>query len=211
MSNCKHTTLQGWKGRTFVLIGGRTESVYPGCEVHSSSSVQQQGGDIHVTIVSRNVQRGESTLFETKRREGEEKWWGEEHIVWNSKVWKGGWERKKERINLQQQYCNEATCWWKETRNQQNSKMSQAINNACNYPVRLPCVVQIKNGGGKKIIVWVFNIKKSENTKQLCTMCICLDRQMDIYINYMSYIMYKFLQLSGGQSLPFHSDRHGAI
>lgn len=38
---------------------------YPGCEVHCSSSVQQQGGDIHVTIVSSDVQRGEPTLFET--------------------------------------------------------------------------------------------------------------------------------------------------
>lgn len=44
---------------------------YPGCEVHSSSSVQQQGGDIHVTIVSRDVQRGEPTLFDTyKGRRG---------------------------------------------------------------------------------------------------------------------------------------------
>lgn len=52
------------------LKGSITGSVYPGCKVHSSSSVQQQGGDIHVTIVSRDVQRGEPTLFETKREEG---------------------------------------------------------------------------------------------------------------------------------------------
>lgn len=42
---------------------------YPGCEVDSSSSVQQQGGDIHVTIVSRYVQRGEPALFETGEEE----------------------------------------------------------------------------------------------------------------------------------------------
>lgn len=52
---------------------------YPGCEVHSSSSVQQQGGDIHVTIVSRDVQRGEPTLFETdKERGGKERVRGKE-------------------------------------------------------------------------------------------------------------------------------------
>lgn len=43
--------------------------LYPGCEVNSSSSVQQQGGDIHVTIVSRNVQRGETTLIGKERIE----------------------------------------------------------------------------------------------------------------------------------------------
>lgn len=47
----------------------RAGSLYPGCEVHSSSSVQQQGGDIHITIVSRDVQRGEPTLFEMDREE----------------------------------------------------------------------------------------------------------------------------------------------
>lgn len=44
--------------------------LYPGCEVYSSSSVQQQGGDIHVTIVSRDVQRGEPTLFDTDKERG---------------------------------------------------------------------------------------------------------------------------------------------
>lgn len=45
---------------------------YPGCEVHSGSSVQQQRGDIHVAVVSRDVQRGEAALLEMeKRREGE--------------------------------------------------------------------------------------------------------------------------------------------
>lgn len=47
----------------------RAGSFYPGCEVHSSSSVQQQGGDIHITIVSRDVQRGEPTLFQMDREE----------------------------------------------------------------------------------------------------------------------------------------------
>ena len=43
---------------------------YPGCEVHSGSSVQQQGGDIHVTIVSRDVQRGKPTLFDKDKERG---------------------------------------------------------------------------------------------------------------------------------------------
>lgn len=44
--------------------------LYPGCEVYSSSSVQQQGGDIHITIVSRDVQRGEPTLFQIDKERG---------------------------------------------------------------------------------------------------------------------------------------------
>ena len=46
---------------------------YPRCEVHSSSSVQQQGGDIDVTIVSRDVQRGEPTLFDIDKERRERK------------------------------------------------------------------------------------------------------------------------------------------
>lgn len=47
--------------------------LYPRCEVHSSSSVQQQGGDIHVTIVSCDVQGGKPTLFRKKERKNEDK------------------------------------------------------------------------------------------------------------------------------------------
>lgn len=60
--------------KTHRILSKRKDSFYPGCEVHSCSSVQQQGGDIHVTIVSGDVQRGEPTLFETKREEGAERW-----------------------------------------------------------------------------------------------------------------------------------------
>lgn len=46
--------------------------LYPGCEVHSSSSVQQQGRDIHVAIVSSNVQGGETALFMTDKENTEQ-------------------------------------------------------------------------------------------------------------------------------------------
>lgn len=36
--------------------------LYPGCEVDSSSSVQQQGRDIHIAIVSSDVQGRETAL-----------------------------------------------------------------------------------------------------------------------------------------------------
>lgn len=51
-------------------VPAESRKKYPGCEVHSSSSVQQQGGDIHVTIVSCDVQRGEPTLFDTYKERG---------------------------------------------------------------------------------------------------------------------------------------------
>lgn len=65
---------------------------YPGCEVHSSSSVQQQGGDIHVTIVSRDVQRGEPTLSETDKEKGGRKTMRGEGVEVE------GHKRKKQRI-----------------------------------------------------------------------------------------------------------------
>lgn len=45
---------------------------YPCGEVHGGPTVQQERGHVHVAIVSSDVQRGESTLEETGRAEGEE-------------------------------------------------------------------------------------------------------------------------------------------
>lgn len=41
--------------------------LYPRCEVNGSSSVQQQSGDVHITVVSSDVQGSETTLFATDR------------------------------------------------------------------------------------------------------------------------------------------------
>lgn len=37
------------------FCSGVEMGLYPGREVNSSSSVQQQGGDVHVTVVSSDV------------------------------------------------------------------------------------------------------------------------------------------------------------
>lgn len=65
------TPFCNWQSQNSSTVG---IWLYPGCEVNSSSSVQQQGGDIHVTIVSSNVQRGEPTLF------GRERTWRERRV-----------------------------------------------------------------------------------------------------------------------------------
>lgn len=91
--NCEHTVLNEsqFENMQQVQLGSKTGSVYPGCEVHSSSSVQQQGGDIHVTIVSGDVQRGEPTLFETDKKGGGRK--------------KGrGWRKRRQRADCLKQH-----------------------------------------------------------------------------------------------------------
>jgi len=37
---------------------------YPGCEVYSRPSVEQQRGNINITVVSSNMQRSEATLLD---------------------------------------------------------------------------------------------------------------------------------------------------
>lgn len=87
-----HTLLQKLQSyyrqdKSHIGKSSRAESLYPGCEVHSSSSVQQQGGDIHITIVSRDVQRGEPTLFEMDRGERDQE-----------RKREGGGERSEEQV-----------------------------------------------------------------------------------------------------------------
>lgn len=73
--------------------------LYPGREVHSSSSVQQQRGDIHVTVVSCDVQRGEPALF---HRRGERR----DNQVTNTAA-----DTTNKHVCLK--YQDEAACWGK--------------------------------------------------------------------------------------------------